>query len=118
MALRHPRAYHPTFRFELAIFYHQMLYCPIKQTLLQAIQDGAFIIWPGLTEKLISKYLSKSETMTKGHLGQQKQQPAAAVAVNMTHLATKAGKNTSELLLQIFDPTGKFHSDLTGKFSM
>ena len=50
------------------------------------------------------------------HLDQQKQRPAAAAAVNVTPLSTKSGENTSELLLQLFDPTEKVYSELTGQF--
>ena len=107
MAPRHPRAYNPPFQKDLAIFYHQILCCPTKRTLLQEIKDGSFSTWPGLTEKLISKYLPESEITAKGHLDQNKQRPAAAAAENVTHLSTKSGENTSELILQIFDPTEK-----------
>ena len=41
----------------------------------------------------------------------------AAVAANVTPLYTKPGENTSEVLLQLFDPTEK-NSDLTGKFAV
>ena len=47
---------------------------------------------------------------------QQKQQPAAAAAINVTPLSTKAGENKSEVLLQLFDPTEQKYSDLTGQF--
>ena len=40
----------------------------------------------------------------------------AAAAANVTPLSTKSGENTSEVLLQLFDPTEKFYSDLTGQF--
>ena len=115
MAPRHPIAYGPTSQQDLAIFYHQILCCPTKFTLLHLIKDGSFSTWPGLTEKLISKYLPESEITAKGYLDQQKQRPAAAAAANVTPLSTKSGENTSELLLQIFDPTEE-NSDLTGKF--
>ena len=39
---------------------------------------------------------------------QQKQQPAAAAAANITPLSTKAGDKTSEVFLQVFDPTEKY----------
>ena len=55
MAPRHPRAYRPTSQQDLGIFYHQILCCPTKCTLLQAIKDGSFSTFPGLIEKLISK---------------------------------------------------------------
>ena len=35
---------------------------------------------------------------------------------NLTSLSTKAGDDTSEVLLQLFDPTERNYSDLTGKF--
>ena len=43
------------------------------------------------------------------------QRPAAAEAKNVTPLSTKAGENKRELFLQLFDPTEKNYSDLTGK---
>ena len=89
------------------MFYHQILCCPTKSALIQAIRDGSFSMWPGLTEKLISKYLPESEITAKGHLDQQKQRPAVAAAAKVTHLSTKAGENTSEVFLQLFDPTEK-----------
>ena len=73
-------------------------------------------MWPGLTEKLISKYLPESDITAKGHLYQQKQRPAAVSAANVTPLSTKSGENTSEVLLQLFDPTKNIYSDLTGQF--
>ena len=107
MAPHHPRAYHPTSQQYLAIFYHQILYCPTKRTLLQAINDGSFSMWPGLTDNLISKYLPESEITAKGHLDQHKQRSASAAAENVTPVSTNSGENTSELLLQLFDPTEK-----------
>ena len=53
------------------------------------------------------KFLPESEITSKVHLDQQKQQTSAAVAANVTPLSTKSGENTSEVLLQIFDPTEK-----------
>ena len=83
--------------------------------LLQAIKYGSFSTWPGITEKLISKYLLESEITAKGYLDHQKQRPDASAAANVTPLSTKAGENTSEVLIQIFDPTEIFFSDLNGK---
>ena len=91
----------------LSHFYHQILCFRTKWTLLQAIKYGAFATWPGITEKLISKYLPESEITDKGQLDQQKQQPAAAAAANVTPLATEAGEKKSEGLLQLFDSTEK-----------
>ena len=107
MVPQHPRSYCPTSQQDLSIFYHQILSCPTKCTLLQVIKDGAFVTWTGLTEKLISKYLPESEITAKGHLYQHKKRPAAAAAANVTPLATEAGEKKSEGLLQLFDSTEK-----------
>ena len=37
MAPRHPRSYIPTFQQDLAIFYHHIILCPTKRTLIQEI---------------------------------------------------------------------------------
>ena len=42
----------------------------------------------------------------------------AAAAENVTRLSTKAGENTSEVLLQLFDTTVKNYSGPTGKFTV
>ena len=42
MALSHPRTYHPTFQWDLSIFYHQIICYPQKWTLLQEINGGSF----------------------------------------------------------------------------
>ena len=65
MAPRHPRAYRPTSEQDLAFFYHQILCCPTKHTLLQAIKDGSFSMWPGLTEK-------KIQIISQNQISQQK----------------------------------------------
>ena len=118
MVTRHPREYRPTSQQDLAIFHYHILFWPTKCTLLQAIKYGSLSMWPGLKEKLISNYLPQSEITNKGHLDQQKQRLVASSAANVTPLATNAGKNTSKLILQIFDPTEEKNSDLTGIYSV
>ena len=102
-----PQSISPTSQQDLAIFYHKILCCPTKRTLLQSIKYGSFSTWLGLTEKLISKYLPESEITAKGHLDQQKQRPEAEAVETVTPLSTKAVENTSEVLHQLFDPTEK-----------
>ena len=67
-------------------------------------------------KKIISDYLSESEITAKGKLYQQKQWPVSEAAVNLTPIATYAGENTDEILLQIFDLTVKNDSALTKYF--
>ena len=60
MELRHTVAYRPTPPKDLAIFYHEILCCTTKRTLIQSINDGSFTTWPVITVKLIKRYLSDS----------------------------------------------------------
>ena len=57
---------------DLAQFHHAALGSPAKSTLLAAIDKGFLASFPGLTRKLISKHLPKSEAMVKGHLDQER----------------------------------------------
>jgi hypothetical protein len=36
------------------------------------IKNGNFASWPGLTERAVEKYLSKSTATIKGHMNQQR----------------------------------------------
>ena len=56
----------------------------------------------------------------KGHFAQSYRRyqicKNETAAENVTPLSTKAGENTSKVLLQLFYPTEKHYFDLTGKF--
>ncbi len=58
---------------ELAEYFHACCGSPTKSTFLQAIKQGNFATWPGLTHDLISKHLSPSIATSKGHLTQERQ---------------------------------------------
>ena len=118
MAPQHPREYHQTSQQDLAIFYHQIICCATKCTLIQAINYGSFATCPRLTAKIIIKYLPESEITAKGNLNQQNQRSVESAAANVTPIVTKAGENTNEIPLQIFDPTEYIYSDLTRKFTV
>jgi hypothetical protein len=57
---------------DLIIYLHAASFSPIKSTWIAAIKNGNFTSWPGLTERAVEKYLSKSSVTGKGHLNQQK----------------------------------------------
>ena len=79
---------------------------------------GSFFYWSRCPFAVISDSGRYFEISLSVSPGQQKQRPAAAAAENVTPLYTNAGENTSEVLLQIFDPTETIYSDLTGKFTV
>ena len=59
-------------RKELVDCLHACCFSPTKQTFLQAIKNGNFITWPGLTPDLVSKHLIPSLATAKGHLAQER----------------------------------------------
>jgi len=60
-------------REELAMYYYQTLYSPPKSTLLKANKNQQLRSFPGLTYKLIVKYLPPSTATDKGYMVQTRQ---------------------------------------------
>ena len=58
---------------DLITFLHAACCSLVPTTWIKAIENGQFATWPGLTPKLIRKYLSPSEHTAKGHLKQERQ---------------------------------------------
>jgi hypothetical protein len=54
-------------------YLHAACFSPVKSTWITAIKNGNFSPWPGLTEHVVERHLSKSTSTTKGHLNQQRQ---------------------------------------------
>ena len=52
---------------DLAMYYHRADFSPVPSAFIQAINNGAFASWPGLTAGLIFKDLSKSLATAKEH---------------------------------------------------
>ena len=57
---------------ELVNYLHACCFSPTKRTFLQAIKNGNFITWPGLTTELVSKHLITPLATAKGHLTQER----------------------------------------------
>lgn len=57
---------------DLITFFHTACCSPVPTTWIKAIENGQFATWPGLTPKLIRKYLPSSEYTAKGHLKQER----------------------------------------------
>ena len=53
-------------------FLHACARYPVSDTFAQAIQNGRYSTWPGLTAKLARKYIKDPEPTVKGHLDQQR----------------------------------------------
>ena len=52
----------------LVQFLHRAYFSPVVDTWCKAIDAGYFTTWPGLTSKLVRKYLPTSIETDKGHL--------------------------------------------------
>ena len=52
---------------ELPIFLHATCFSPIKLTLIKSVKNGNFATWPGITPKLITTHITKSEATVFGH---------------------------------------------------
>ena len=67
-------------------YLHPSCFSPVPSTFKQAIKKGFLQSWPGLTTKMVDKYLPPSEATAKGHIRQERQ-----------HLqSTKSNKTTNK----------------------
>ena len=53
---------------DLVRYLHACCFSPPIETFLQAVKKGNFVTWPGLTEKLVLRYLEPTVATAKGHL--------------------------------------------------
>ena len=53
---------------ELLEFYHKVGGHPVKKTWIAAIERKAYASWPGLTVKLVQRFLDKQEATIMGHM--------------------------------------------------
>jgi hypothetical protein len=68
-AMFHTTLAHDTMTNRIA-FYHASLFSPSLSTWCQAIDDGHFPTWPGLTSSAVRKHPPQSIPMHQGHLDQ------------------------------------------------
>jgi hypothetical protein len=73
---------------DLINYLHAACLSPVKSTWITAIKNGNFSSWPGLTDRAVEKYLSKSISTTKKHLNQQRQN-TRTTKINDTKVITK-----------------------------
>ena len=57
---------------ELIEFYHKAAGHLVKKTWIAAIDRGAYASWPGLTVKLVQRFLDKQEATIMGHMHERK----------------------------------------------
>jgi hypothetical protein len=101
----------------LVHYLHKALFSPMKSAMLQAVKDGHFITWPGLTEDAINKHLKLTPATAMGHMNQLRQNirstskaPIKKHQTPDTDLGTK-----THLVYAVLVDQGQLYTDLTGK---
>ena len=110
-------------------FLHAAAFSPVLSTFLQAIRNGHYATWPGLTVENVRRYLPKSTATVKGHLDQtRKNQRSTKPKVTIedtdehdivAHPPITDGKRTHFVYAAIVDApneSGRVYTDQTGKF--
>ena len=69
----------------LAEYYHGCCFSPVKHTWQQAIQQGFFLSWVGLTYQLVAKHLHNQIATSQGHMVQEKQGLQSTTKPVLTH---------------------------------
>ncbi len=120
---------------QLVKFLHAACFSPATSTFLRAFKNGNFITWPGLTEKLITKFLPTSEATIKGHLNQERKNQQSTKNPSSALPTTTSNENEEDEddffpqqdvpnvkthdccgIMLPFETTSTAYSDLTGRF--
>ena len=54
-------------------YFQGCCFSPTKATFLQAVRNGNFITWPGLSSKTVEKFYKPTVFTAKGHMNQERQ---------------------------------------------
>ena len=73
---------------ELVQYLHAACFSPVKSTFEQAIKKNFFKTWPGLTPKLVTKYLHTPIATTQGHLHQERQKLQSTKSPSLSDTST------------------------------
>jgi hypothetical protein len=106
----------------LVHYLHKALFIPTKSELLQAVKNGHFVTWPGLTEEAINTHLKLTPATAMGHMNQRLQNirstsktPITTDIEDVPTTDTNLGTKT-HLVYAILVDQGQLYTDLTGKF--
>jgi len=93
---------------------------PVKDTWIDAVNNGHYSTWPGLTAKAIKKHFPESVETQKGHMKKQRQNVRSTkqkVVVDELSERTELTRAVTKqnLLIKIFNASGTIFSDQTGR---
>ena len=91
---------------------------PVKETWVKAINNGNYVIWPGLTAEAVNKHFPESVETQKGHMKKQRQNVRSTKAlveriredIELNRTLTK-----HNFLVKVINATQTVYSDQTGK---
>jgi hypothetical protein len=105
----------------LVNYLHKTMFSPTKSALLQAVENGHLVTWPGLTEKAINKHLKLTPATTMGHMNQRRQNirytsktPITSDIEDIKTTTTNSGTKT-HLVYAVLIDQGQLYADLTEK---
>jgi hypothetical protein len=107
-------------------FLHAAAFSPVTSTWIDAINNGHFTTWPGLTADAVRKHLPKSFASAQGHLDQSRKNQCSTkstIASDKPEPIIPTPEPNNQKTQYIYAATGEFseatnmiHSDLTGRF--
>ena len=95
----------------------QVLFIPVKLTWIQAIQEGIYTTWPGMTGKLVKNHLPKSMAIVPGHLQKFSQNARLTMEIltvpdNQQHgVKTEIPAGSNTISMKVVGIIGKVYSD-------
>jgi hypothetical protein len=98
------------------------MFSPTKSDVLQAINNGHLITWPGLTEQAINKHLKMTPATAMGHMNQRGQNVRSTSKVSITsdlkdETVTPAGLGSkTHFVYAVVIDQGHLYTYLTGIF--
>ena len=106
---------------DLIQFYHAAMFSPAKATFIKAIRNGNFQSWPGLTTRMVAKFLTPTIATHFGHLNQERQNLQSTQQsddFDAFPMSDNPNITTNEIMATItpYHFTNKAYGDLPGKF--
>jgi hypothetical protein len=98
------------------------MFSPTKSALLQAVNNGHLVNWPGLTEQAINKHLKMTPATAMGHMNKLRQKIWSTSKNSITsdiedESVTPAGLGSkTHFLYAVLVEQGQLYTDLTGRF--
>ena len=104
---------------DLIRYLHAACFSPPIKTFLQALQRNQLITWPGLTSKLVTKYLTPTIATAKGHLNQERQglqSTNPSPSFTPEDMLPTISPKSREVIYSLVSSKDTSYMDLTGRF--